>query len=348
MMLELTAACNARCPGCARTGFFIDQKKPINGPVNIDMHIIEKLFSAKWPNLKAIAIDGNYGDSLHHPQSLEILEYIADSQDQLISIDINSNGGYHSEEWWYDLAQLLNTKYKMPYSYVQFGIDGIDNDSHQKYRINVDFDKVIRNAQAFIAGGGIAEWKWIGFDWNDQLLEHAKQMAQDLGFSSFAYKNTRVRSNIIKNIDKNHKTKEINVSNINSKISTDIVNNTLKEIESADDFLNNSNITCAWRSNRKYGFQVEHNGLVWQCCHLSGVYSSYNNMNSRRYNEYKYYNNKYYNNWNSLHHNTIHEILSHSYFQSDLESSWNNTLNSDVNPRLKRCVEKCGKFNEPK
>ena len=99
-----------------------------------------------------------------------------------LNLYIHTNGGYKVPEFWQTLATLM--KRFQPESCITFGIDGVDNETHQRYRVRVDLNKVFENAQAFMSAGGIAEWKWIGFDWNDHQLDTAKQMSKDMGFDA--------------------------------------------------------------------------------------------------------------------------------------------------------------------
>ena len=66
-----------------------------------------------------------------------------------------------------------------------FGIDGIDQESLQKYRVGSNFKKVQENWRAFIKAGGHAQWQFIVFEHNEHLLEKAKQMSIDEGFERF-------------------------------------------------------------------------------------------------------------------------------------------------------------------
>ena len=349
MMLEFTSACNARCPACARTQHFVNGGiKPLGKP-HLSMYHMQQLFERKWPNLQRLNIDGNYGDSMLHPQSLEFLRYIADTQDsKQIKLYIDSNGGYHDTGWWRELAQLLKQHYH-PTSCVTFGIDGIDNATHQKYRVRVDWDRVMDNSAAFIAEGGVAEWKWIGFEYNDHQLEAAKQMAFDRGFDAFVYKNSRVRQTVIRDLIAKDIGHDVNLDsmqtrhgeNVNSDISKDIVKQATAEVASVKDFANECAIQCRFRRNTHYGFQVEHSGYIHQCCHLPGYYN-YQLPGSKIALEWQYYADKYSSEWNSLDHHSIETILSHPFFANDLEDSWNNRLDSETNPRIVRCITKCG------
>ena len=343
MMLEFTSACNARCPACARTKNFVNKNITPKGSLHLTKQHINNLFGVKWNNLNKINIDGNYGDSMYHPHALEHLETIVRTQDtSKIKLYIDTNGGYKTPEFWQTVAKLMQQFH--PTSCITFGIDGIDNETHQRYRVRVNLDKVFENAQAFMSAGGIAEWKWIGFDWNDHQLDTAKQMAKDMGFDAFIYKNTRVRHKVIEQAI--NKTPQLD-ENTNSNISHKIVKDTNKEITTAKDFANDSVIKCKFRRDSNYGFQVEHNGTVHQCCHLPGYYN-YQMPGSKLYKEYEYYTNKYTSNWNSLDEHNITDILQHDYFQHDLQDSWNNRTDSLINPRIIRCITKCGSYETTK
>jgi hypothetical protein len=58
------------------------------------------------------------------------------------------------------------------------------------YRRNVDYDKVIRNARAFIDRGGRAQWNYIVFKHNEHQVEQAKQLAQEYGFFNILIRKT--------------------------------------------------------------------------------------------------------------------------------------------------------------
>ena len=49
---------------------------------------------------------------------------------------------------------------------VTFGIDGLQDTNHL-YRISTNFDKIIKNAKAFIDAGGFAKWHMLVFEHNE-------------------------------------------------------------------------------------------------------------------------------------------------------------------------------------
>jgi sulfatase maturation enzyme AslB (radical SAM superfamily) len=125
--------------------------------------------------LTRINLNGNFGDSVMNPETVDIVQYFRDCNEKLI-IDISTNGGARDSEYWQALAKLGAT--------VFFCIDGLE-DTHSLYRQNTVYATVIKNATTFIAAGGKAVWKMIRFDHNLHQFEQAKQLAHDMGFIRF-------------------------------------------------------------------------------------------------------------------------------------------------------------------
>ena len=172
--IELTSFCNIDCPGCFRQV----KRKVVNDTLDNEMLSFEKL--KKWitpkefPNLKLINFCGSIDEPTLHPELLQIVKYF---NDHSVSINISSNGSTKTEKFWYDLGQEKVS--------VFFGIDGIDQESLEKYRIGSNFKKLQKNWRAFIHAGGKATWQFIVFEHNEHLLETARKMANDEGFDNF-------------------------------------------------------------------------------------------------------------------------------------------------------------------
>ena len=91
--------------------------------------------------------------------------------------------------------------------------------------------------------------------------------------------------------------------------------------------------------------QIEYDGRVWQCCHLSGKYGSGTGFAMK---DYQYYVDKHGTEWNNINNKSLQEIFEHPYW-NDLHDSFNNKTSDSVNPRIRRCAEKCGKgLDKPK
>ena len=181
--LEITNNCQASCPMCSRN---------LNGgPVN---PLIQK---QDWSleDFKTIMTEevlmqiggyymcGNFGDPMLNNDALDMIEYSVSVNPEL-NIRFHTNGSARTIEWWQRLAKVMPKSHN-----VVFALDGLE-DTHSLYRVGTNFNTIIENARAFINAGGHAEWAFIRFKHNQHQVEAAQQMAKDLGFSQFTFKNS--------------------------------------------------------------------------------------------------------------------------------------------------------------
>ena len=201
IMIEITSNCQAMCLDCGRNldGVKLNPNLKFGTEGNMKFETFKSVFNRSvLPNIGKIHFDGNFGDSLIHPESMKFVKYIA-QEFPGIEFEVNTNGGYHDTDYWHELGKITSTSFSNK-DQVKFGIDGIDNETHDKYRRNVKFDKVIENAKAFISGGGTPVWKFLEFEHNTDQIEQAKRLAKDLGFHKFSIKKTRWREKAIRKI----------------------------------------------------------------------------------------------------------------------------------------------------
>lgn len=173
--LELTTLCNAKCPQCPRNfnGFTFNDGYP-ETYMTLDQakHIFNPTFLKQ---LTQFTINGNYGDMVMNPDSVDIVEYLRETNSD-VEIIISTNGGARNKEFWQRLAKA-NTK-------VYFDLDGID-EVHSLYRQNTRYQTVIKNALTYIGAGGYAIWKCIKFKHNVHQIEEMRQLSVDFGFKTF-------------------------------------------------------------------------------------------------------------------------------------------------------------------
>ena len=168
---ELSSQCNARCPMCPRElteGFPVTQ---------LSYETIKRVFDGY--QFDVIKHGGNFGDPLLCKDLLKIVKFF-EPQPQVI----HTNGSLRNLSFWDSLAKIKNL-------IVVFGIDGTDHETHVKYRIGTDFEKIMNNCKIFINAGGVARWQFIIFEHNEHQLEKAREMAADLGFKEFDFIYTR-------------------------------------------------------------------------------------------------------------------------------------------------------------
>ena len=229
--LELTSRCNAACFLCPRTNPNFTKELNHNReitPENLKNWLPTNLLK----NLKQLKLKGTFSDPLISKHFVQIIEYFNENS-SLERININTNGSLRNKKFWQWLATNLPKKSK-----VTFGIDGLE-DTHAIYRVNTDFNKIIKNAVSFIEAGGSAIWQFIEFEHNKHQIEECKSLAEELKFEKFfVMHNDR--------IEDDEDRKKITESIIGKKISCRSITN--KEI-----FIN-------W------------DGEVFPCC-MTGVFS---------------------------------------------------------------------------
>lgn len=192
---ELTNLCNAACPSCPRNigGADIHQSDDW-----VDNYVTLEQFKLWWKdgsndNVRHFWVNGNYGDLIMNPESLEIIDYVS-SWKNIEYIHINTNGSARNQTWWQNLTQILK---RVDKHLVDFAIDGLE-DTHHLYRQNTSWQRIIDNAKTVIAAGGHARWTMTQFKENMHQVDTCRELAYSLGFKEFA---TRVST---RHIDGKH------------------------------------------------------------------------------------------------------------------------------------------------
>lgn len=137
---------------------------------------IEKIFTpAVLLELKGCTVNfnGNVGDFSNARDGVEIVKFFIERD---IKVSINTNGSTRNTDWWARLA--------MPGVSIGFALDGLA-DTHHLYRQDTDWHKIIENAQAYIAAGGHAVWRFVPFDHNKHQEQACRDLATSMGFKRF-------------------------------------------------------------------------------------------------------------------------------------------------------------------
>ena len=256
--LEISSRCNASCPSCPRN---LDGFPYNNGYIEHDMTLLEAqtIFRPEFlTQLKHILINGNFGDMVMNPDTIDIIEYFRHHNKNL-TIVVSTNGAARSCDFWQSLA---HTGAK-----VEFCIDGLA-DTHSWYRQNTSYDQVLRNAGFFIAAGGNAVWKMIEFDHNRHQIPEAKALSRDLGFRSFRLvQNNRTQGPVFDRHGKLIRIMgqatdyQLNLSQRLQDIQHDIQSDTVLRYHKT-----RSNIQC--QSVKDNSIYISSTGDVYPCCFL--------------------------------------------------------------------------------
>lgn len=236
--IELTSACNAGCPSCART-IMIDKIGLKNFKINtISLEDLEKNFNGFNLKHTKVKLCGVLGDPIAHKELYEICEYLL-MEKNVKWIEISTNAGLKTPAWWSELGAL--SAFADGRLEVHFAIDGLTSN---EYRVNVNLDKVWQNVNAYLEAGGAAMWQYIIFDYNEHEVEEARELAKEKGMrfaTRTSWRNSadkKEKEKTRKKAEKPKEAPEVDMSTIKCKHLID------KEIYIGAD------------------------GTVWPCCYL--------------------------------------------------------------------------------
>ncbi|MFA4973045.1 MAG: radical SAM protein [bacterium] len=171
LQLDLTSYCTLSCPYCSRTKVFTRRGRDGLPPGHLPLALIRKRFEPLLANLLHVNFCGTFGEPTMHPEFLDIVSFFRERSRARISID--TNGVTHEAEWWRSLS--------FPRLHVRFAIDGATPESYVRYRMGADFQRTMSNLEAFVVGGGKAEWQFIVFEHNEGEIDQARAMARRIG-----------------------------------------------------------------------------------------------------------------------------------------------------------------------
>ena len=179
--LEMTDACNAACPMCARNINGGEDNPQLPG-TELSIDDIKRIFKPEFiAQLERMYMCGNFGDPIAARDTLETFAYFREHNPNMM-LSLHTNGSAKRPEWWAELAATIGRK-----GYVVFSLDGLEDTNHL-YRQNTVWSKIMENAQAFINAGGRARWDYIVFAHNEHQVEQAESLATTMGFERFQYK----------------------------------------------------------------------------------------------------------------------------------------------------------------
>lgn len=335
--LEISSNCQAKCPMCARN-YHGGLDNPLLQINDIDLDSFKVMFPLSvLTQIHSVSMCGNFGDPILNQDLIPIIKYITYSNPD-ISMDVHTNGGARNLKWWKELATSMPKKHL-----VHFALDGLE-DTHSLYRIGTDWTKIIDNAKEFISAGGNAQWVFITFKHNEHQLNDCKQLAKELGFTSFFEKQTSrfIGNPYFEVLDKfGNVTHRLEQPSEQKLIFID-----KKTVESYKEIFKAATIDCHVAKTKDV--YIDASGYVWPCCYIGAVPYIYTHPSQLVHSFQedsramffdlvdKFGGMEQFN----LRKRSLQEIIDSNEWQT----LWNDSF---VNNPLRVCTRTCGKFPEP-
>jgi len=330
--VELTTRCNARCPMCMRNyrGFeynsgypdcelSLEQFKHILTPAVLAM--IMRPPDSFSHGFQGVSFNGNLGDFASARDAVEIVKYLTD---QNVNVHVNTNGSLRNTAWWAQLAHPRVT--------VGFALDGLA-DTHHLYRQDTDWNKIINNAQAFIAAGGCAVWRFVPFEHNRHQEAECRALAKKLGFSNFEniYDGRDSTPVFSRTGEYSHQIGPDSrptaaIPNIQDLLHSHVTWFDAQTVRSAKD-VTPLKLGCTHKMNRE--IYIAADGTVYPCCYLGFYPDTMKHPGNDQIRPLMHQN-------NALEHDLEHCL---AWFDQ-VEQSW--TKESIAAGRLYACVNSCG------
>jgi len=163
--IDITHRCALECPRCQRQTAFRNKGNKVYG-IDVSLEDIKKL--AK--HFKYFDFCGQLSDPVHHPQFIEILEYL---NSENVGVSVHNASSQKPLSWYIKAFKAY------PNARWIFGIDGLPNESHI-YRVNQDGEKlfnVMLESKKYLKQKPF--WQYIIFKYNQDHVDQARQIAED-------------------------------------------------------------------------------------------------------------------------------------------------------------------------
>lgn len=175
--IEPSSICSLKCPRCPRAEV---SESLLSQQLDLDF-FQRRIGTTVAKQIKKVTFCGNDGDPIYCRDLLEIISWLKTTNPQ-IQLVLITNGSYKPQHWWTSLGKLLSDQDE-----VQWSIDGWDQHSNEKYRINCNWNSIINGISAFNSANShtYKTWATIAFRFNENYLDKIKCLATETGFDQF-------------------------------------------------------------------------------------------------------------------------------------------------------------------
>ena len=164
----ITTFCQAKCPSCVRT-LLIEQGKLEPYHISADVY---KNVANNLVGVDLVSLCGEAGDPLMHPEIDVIIDCFLEKD---IDVYVHTNAGLRDQSFF--------RKYAKKGVNFDFGIDGMDAETNNMYRIGVNFNKAWENMHAYFDELKLQKikkgnWSYIIFSWNKHTIHDVYNYAK--------------------------------------------------------------------------------------------------------------------------------------------------------------------------
>ena len=176
----ITTYCQSKCPTCPRTNASTLELSDFitlqHMPFPTWFSVIDRV---DWSR-KEIQFCGEHGDPMMHP---DIEKFILASTERAWITTVNTNGALRNKKFYQDLYEKVEDSDYGELSFV-FAIDGLTQETNEKYRIDVNFKKAWENFLTCVEiDSRLTYWDFLVFEHNWHELEDVIRIAKELSVS---------------------------------------------------------------------------------------------------------------------------------------------------------------------
>jgi len=175
--IEPSSICTLKCPRCARAEV---PESLLNRQLSLAF-FKHQMGESLINEIKKITFCGNDGDPIYCNDLIPIIKWIKEINPTL-NIVLITNGSYKNNKWWGDLGTTMNE-----FDEIHFSLDGYDQQSNEKYRINSNWDSIIDGITAFNNVNSVTYkvWASIAFKFNEDKTDIQKELATLYNFDCY-------------------------------------------------------------------------------------------------------------------------------------------------------------------
>tara|TARA_Y100000992_G_scaffold302631_1_gene277799 strand:- start:638 stop:1669 length:1032 start_codon:yes stop_codon:yes gene_type:complete len=172
--IEVSSICTLKCPRCTRAEV---PETLLNR--SLDLKFFQnQIGEQRIKQIRKISFCGDDGDPIYAKQFLQIVQWLKKVNPD-IQLLIITNGSYKTIDWWEELADYLNHNDE-----IHWSLDGWDQESNSKYRVNCNWNSIIDGIVTFKRHNKetYTVIATIAFRFNEDNLKKIVKLAYDYQF----------------------------------------------------------------------------------------------------------------------------------------------------------------------